>query len=285
MASSISSVPRTGTSSELDALLEQAARVQAVPARRPAGGQVDRAAVLQSVDAHADQFRAGRIPARRPRRSCWPRARMRGRSSSRSARSWTATPRSTSPRSRGCCQRYVDLIGVRAFPEIPGLVVDREDTVIRAFAKYATVPVINMETITHPCQELAHIMALQQHLGARLARKQVRADLDLPPEAAEYRRGQFGAADRHALWHGRDPAVPDAGVRARCALHGLRRGATSPPTAARCASATTSKAPTAAPTSSMRRAGARLPFFGRWDDESPSATRTSTSSSTKPRWR
>ena len=27
------------------------------------------------------------------------------------------------------------------------------------------MPVINLETITHPCQELAHILALQQHFG------------------------------------------------------------------------------------------------------------------------
>ena len=62
--------------------------------------------------------------------------------------------------------RYVDLIGVRAFPKFQDWSVDREDRVIRAFAKHATVPVINMETITHPMQELAHILALQQHFGA-----------------------------------------------------------------------------------------------------------------------
>lgn len=64
--------------------------------------------------------------------------------------------------------RYVDLIGVRAFPKFQDWSVDREDRVINAFARFATVPVINMETITHPCQELAHIMALQQHLGGDL---------------------------------------------------------------------------------------------------------------------
>ncbi|MEO6968787.1 MAG: N-acetylornithine carbamoyltransferase [Rhodanobacteraceae bacterium] len=61
--------------------------------------------------------------------------------------------------------RYVDLIGVRAFPKFRDWNEDREDKVIRAFAKHATVPVINMETITHPCQELAHVMALREHLG------------------------------------------------------------------------------------------------------------------------
>ena len=61
--------------------------------------------------------------------------------------------------------RYVDLIAVRAFPKFQDWSVDREDRVIHAFAKYSTVPVINMETITHPMQELAHILALQQHFG------------------------------------------------------------------------------------------------------------------------
>ena len=63
--------------------------------------------------------------------------------------------------------RYVDLIGVRAFPKFQDWSVDREDRVIKAFARYASVPVINMETITHPMQELAHIQALQQHFGTR----------------------------------------------------------------------------------------------------------------------
>jgi N-acetylornithine carbamoyltransferase len=61
--------------------------------------------------------------------------------------------------------RYVDLIAVRAFPKFKDWSVDREDRVIHAFAKYSSVPVINMETITHPMQELAHILALQRHFG------------------------------------------------------------------------------------------------------------------------
>ncbi|MGY1531258.1 N-acetylornithine carbamoyltransferase [Luteimonas sp. A649] len=62
--------------------------------------------------------------------------------------------------------QYVDLIGVRAFPKFIDWSVDREDRVLKGFAKYATVPVINMETITHPCQELAHVLALQEHFGS-----------------------------------------------------------------------------------------------------------------------
>lgn len=62
--------------------------------------------------------------------------------------------------------RYVDLIGVRAFPKFQRWEVDREDRVLTAFARHATVPVVNMETITHPCQELALALAMKERLGA-----------------------------------------------------------------------------------------------------------------------
>lgn len=61
--------------------------------------------------------------------------------------------------------RYVDAIGIRAFPQFKDWNEDRQDKMIKAFATYADVPVFNMETITHPCQELAHMMALQERLG------------------------------------------------------------------------------------------------------------------------
>jgi len=64
--------------------------------------------------------------------------------------------------------RYVDLIGVRAFPKFVDWAVDREDAVLRGFARHATVPVINLETITHPCQELAHALALRERFGSDL---------------------------------------------------------------------------------------------------------------------
>jgi len=64
--------------------------------------------------------------------------------------------------------RYVDLIGVRAFPKFVDWSVDRQDKVLAGFAKYATVPVINLETITHPCQELAHALALRERFGKDL---------------------------------------------------------------------------------------------------------------------
>jgi N-acetylornithine carbamoyltransferase len=61
--------------------------------------------------------------------------------------------------------RYVDLVGVRAFPKFVDWSVDRRDAVLQGFAKHSPVPVINMETITHPCQELAHALALRERFG------------------------------------------------------------------------------------------------------------------------
>jgi len=60
---------------------------------------------------------------------------------------------------------YVDMIGIRCFPKFEDWTAEREDPLIQAYARHATVPVINMETIVHPCQELALMMALQDRIG------------------------------------------------------------------------------------------------------------------------
>ena len=61
--------------------------------------------------------------------------------------------------------RYCDLIGVRAFPKFVDWNEDRKDRILNAFATYSDAPVINMETITHPCQEMALVMALQERFA------------------------------------------------------------------------------------------------------------------------
>jgi N-acetylornithine carbamoyltransferase len=66
----------------------------------------------------------------------------------------------------GVLSRFCDAIALRAFPGFTDWSVDREDRVIRALARHASVPVINMETIVHPCQELALMRTVQDHLGA-----------------------------------------------------------------------------------------------------------------------
>jgi N-acetylornithine carbamoyltransferase len=67
--------------------------------------------------------------------------------------------------------RYCDLICVRAFPKFQRWEDDREDLVIRQFARHSTAPVVNMETITHPCQELALMLALKERLGTTDGKK------------------------------------------------------------------------------------------------------------------
>lgn len=60
---------------------------------------------------------------------------------------------------------YVDGIAIRAFPEFQDWQKDKTNAVIKALAEHASVPVINMETIVHPCQELALMMTIKKHLG------------------------------------------------------------------------------------------------------------------------
>ena len=71
----------------------------------------------------------------------------------------------------GVLSRYCDLIGIRAFPLFKDWSKDREDGVIKSLAKHSSVPVINMETIVHPCQELALMMTLKERLGEVRNRK------------------------------------------------------------------------------------------------------------------
>lgn len=71
----------------------------------------------------------------------------------------------------GVLSRYCDALAIRAFPLFKDWAVDREDRVIRALAHHATVPVINMETIVHPCQELALMRVIQDQLGTPDGRK------------------------------------------------------------------------------------------------------------------
>jgi N-acetylornithine carbamoyltransferase len=71
----------------------------------------------------------------------------------------------------GVLSRYCDLIALRAFPRFVDWSQDREDAVIRSVAEHASVPVINMETIVHPCQELALMLTLRERLGEVRKRK------------------------------------------------------------------------------------------------------------------
>lgn len=71
----------------------------------------------------------------------------------------------------GVLSRYCDLIALRAFPKFQDWSYDRTDPVIQALARHSRVPVINMETIVHPCQEMAHMLTLHEHLQNVRGRK------------------------------------------------------------------------------------------------------------------
>src|SRR3954469_6010026 len=64
-------------------------------------------------------------------------------------------------------ERYVSAIGVRTFAELKDWQEERTDPILNAFAKYASVPIINLESaMHHPCQSLADMMTIREKLGA-----------------------------------------------------------------------------------------------------------------------
>lgn len=66
----------------------------------------------------------------------------------------------------GVLSQWVDLIAIRRFPGGDDWQIERSDPMIQALASHASVPVINMETIVHPCQELALMKTLQDRMGS-----------------------------------------------------------------------------------------------------------------------
>ena len=62
--------------------------------------------------------------------------------------------------------RYCSGIGVRTFAALKDWGEERRDPVLAAFAKYADVPVINLESaMQHPCQALADMLTVREKLG------------------------------------------------------------------------------------------------------------------------
>ncbi|MCA8944427.1 MAG: N-acetylornithine carbamoyltransferase [Planctomycetes bacterium] len=77
--------------------------------------------------------------------------------------------------------RYVDALGVRALDRSRSWEVDRQERLLHAYAKYATVPVINLEsTLEHPCQAIADIVTIKQNLIDLKGRKLTLAWTDHP---------------------------------------------------------------------------------------------------------
>ena len=63
-------------------------------------------------------------------------------------------------------ERYVSAIGVRTFAALEDWGAERTDPILNAFAKYASVPIINLESaMHHPCQSMADMMTIREKLG------------------------------------------------------------------------------------------------------------------------
>lgn len=69
-------------------------------------------------------------------------------------------------------ERYVSAIGVRTFAELKDWSVERADPVLDAFARYSSLPIINLESaMHHPCQAMADMMTIREKFG--VAKKKV----------------------------------------------------------------------------------------------------------------
>jgi N-acetylornithine carbamoyltransferase len=63
-------------------------------------------------------------------------------------------------------ERYCVAIGVRTFAALKDWNEERTDPILNAFARYASVPIINLESaMHHPCQSLADMMTIREKLG------------------------------------------------------------------------------------------------------------------------
>ena len=60
--------------------------------------------------------------------------------------------------------QYCDIIAVRAFPSLTDKVNDESEHVLNSFKKYASVPIMNMESATgHPLQGLTDAITISEH--------------------------------------------------------------------------------------------------------------------------
>ena len=60
--------------------------------------------------------------------------------------------------------QYCDIIGIRAFAELKNKNHDESEIIINSFAKYGSVPIINLESsCAHPLQALADAITIEEH--------------------------------------------------------------------------------------------------------------------------
>jgi N-succinyl-L-ornithine transcarbamylase len=63
----------------------------------------------------------------------------------------------------GVLSQYADVLAVRSFPGLTDRDADYADTVMQAFVRYATVPVVSLESATrHPLQSLADCITIDE---------------------------------------------------------------------------------------------------------------------------
>lgn len=64
----------------------------------------------------------------------------------------------------GVLSQYCDILCVRSFPSLTDKAADYEDRIMKAFVKYASVPVVSMESATrHPLQSLTDCLTITEH--------------------------------------------------------------------------------------------------------------------------
>ena len=74
----------------------------------------------------------------------------------------------------GVLSQYCDVLAVRSFPGLVDRKADYEDRIINAFRKYATVPVVSLESATrHPLQSLADCLTIADHAAHLRTRPKV----------------------------------------------------------------------------------------------------------------
>ncbi|MHC4829607.1 MAG: N-acetylornithine carbamoyltransferase [Planctomycetota bacterium] len=126
--------------------------------------------------------------------------------------------------------RYGDVVGVRAFPGRRSWEEDREDPIVRGFARWADVPVLNLESsLYHPCQGLADVITIQRALGPDPG-KIVLAWTDHPKALPVAVPDSFATAVTRMGWdltiaHPRGYDLPTevvAACRAQAAQHGRK---------------------------------------------------------------
>jgi N-acetylornithine carbamoyltransferase len=119
--------------------------------------------------------------------------------------------------------RYVDALGIRSASRTGTWERDRQELLLRSYAKYASVPVINLETsFEHPCQALADVLTMRENLVSLKGRKLTLLWCNHPEPKS---LGPTHSILQLAALHGHaDDAGPPARLRSR--RRGARRSKT-----------------------------------------------------------